>query len=103
MDQHVVTDWKAYFESLGPGRPYDPPPAVPYAGEPKCSITYVCSPLSDLEVVRVEDPMELFTRAQEVYEANGGPEMWIFSHVGGPPWHVSARPPPPKNQQKRRK
>jgi hypothetical protein len=63
----------------------------------------VCSPLSDLEVVRVEDPMELFTRAQEVYEANGGPEMWIFSHVGGPPWHVNARPPPPKNQQKRRK
>lgn len=96
MDQHVVTDWKAYFASLGPGSPLVHPPvtqAFPDGFRP--CITYVKGPLGDLDVVMTGlEEGNILDRAKEVYEANGGPEMWLFINIGGSPWHVDARPLP---------
>lgn len=91
-DQHVVTDWKAYFASL-PDRPYERPPFAPmYPGEPRPRVVYVRNAHFDLESVDAPEGENLFDFAQEIYEANGGPEMWIFSHTGGSPWRVEKRP-----------
>jgi hypothetical protein len=98
MDQHVVTDWKAYFASLPPGRPVTYPDRTPmFEGPYRPSVVFVKGPLGDLEVVRFEpDEENLLERAKEVWEANDGPEMWVFINSGGPPWHCPARPKPKK-------
>jgi hypothetical protein len=92
-DQHVVTDWKAYFASLGPGTPSPSWSAFTpmYAGEPHCSVTFAL-PSGDLDSRDMPAGENLLEWAREVWEANGRPEMWVFLTRGGPPWHVPAQP-----------
>lgn len=92
-DQHVVTDWKAYFESLGPGilSPLSRDVAVMYAGEPHSSVTFAL-PSGDLDSRNMPARANLLEWAREVWEANGRPEMWVFINRSGPPWHVPAQP-----------
>lgn len=91
-DQHVVTDWKAYFEALGPGTPSPlaRDVAVMYDGPVRCAVTYPVK----LDLVHQDMPegRELFEWALEVWQANDRPEMWIFCNLSGPPWHVNADP-----------
>ena len=94
MDQHVITDWKAYFAALGPGSPLVHPPiteAFPSVFKP--CITFIRGPFGDLDVVMTGiEEGNIFDRAKEVYEAAGGPEMWVFASLGGQPWHAPALP-----------
>lgn len=94
-DQHVVTDWKAYFDSLGPGAPspLSRDVAEMYAGPVACSVTYV-GPRGDLEAQDMPDGAQLLEWAHEVWALNGKPEMWVFISRGGPPWRVPAQSKP---------
>ncbi len=94
-DQHVVTDWRAYFDSLGPGTPspLSRDVAEMYAGPVACSVTYV-GPRGDLEARDMPEGSSLLDWARDVWEANGRPEMWVFISRGGPPWHVEPQPRP---------
>ncbi len=92
MDQNVITNWAAHFAAFGPYVPIARARAVPmYDGEPRPSVVFVKSlALSDLAHVAIEGGESLFAQAKEIHEANGAPELWVFSHLGGPPWHVPA-------------
>lgn len=96
-DQHTVTDWRAYFESLGPGTPSplsrDVQPM--FAGPVACSVTYVL-PSGDLWSVNMPEgiDLEIMDWAHGVWSEEGRPEMWVFINRGGPPWHVPAQPSP---------
>lgn len=91
-DQNIVTDWAAYFESLGPRNPFTGPPITPmFAGAVSLSIMWVKG--LDLErhtSLLMED--NLLDEAKALYEAHGCPEMWVFINASGPPWHVVSRP-----------
>lgn len=92
-DQHVVTDWKAYFASLGPGTP---PPnwqafQPMYAGPVACSVTFVL-PSGDLDSRDMPEGVQLFDWCLDMWVTEGKPEMWVFINRAGPPWHVPAQP-----------
>lgn len=92
-DQHVVSDWKAYFERLGPGTPspLSRDHQTMYAGEPHYSVTFVL-PNGDLDSRDMPLGENLLEWARETWEANARPEMWVFINRAGPPWHVPAQP-----------
>jgi hypothetical protein len=93
-DNNVVTDWAAHFASL-PSRPHSYEPGIKpvYMGAPRCSVHFSKGhPHHDIETVDDVRPEELLQRAKDIFEVNAGPEMWVFSHAGSPPWHVPARP-----------
>lgn len=89
-DQNVVTDWRAYFDSLPPGTPMDMSkypklvqPRIVIEIPEECPMTYV-DVQSD----------QMFDRALELWEANGRPRMWMFYGVGEAPWTCEAAPQP---------
>jgi hypothetical protein len=91
-DQHVITDWKAYFAAMGPGTPSplsrDVQPM--FAGPERCSVTFVSG--EGLESHDLASGRELLDWARTIWEAEGKPEMWVFINLSGPPWHVPAQP-----------
>lgn len=92
-DQHVVSDWRVYFaEYMARWAPYTGPATVPYVGWGTFRLVWVHPVTADLETVELAGEENPFVRAQEVWEANEGPEMWLFGNPGGPPWHVDAKP-----------
>lgn len=91
-DQRVITDWKADFESLGPGTPspFSRDFQPMFDGPVRCSVTFARK--DDLGSRDMPEGRELLDWSREVWEAEGRPEMWVFCHQGGPPWHVPAQP-----------
>ncbi len=92
-DQNIPTDWAAYFAALGPGRPYNPPPSQMFSGEPRPWIVFMKEPkFGDLETIQVLDGESGFEVAKEAYEANEGPEMWLYYNLHSAPWHINPLP-----------
>jgi hypothetical protein len=91
-DQHTVTDWKAYFEALGPGTPSpltrDVQPM--YAGPVACSVTFVKG--EGLDSLDAPEGVQLLDWCLDVWIEEGKPEMWVFINRAGPPWHVPGQP-----------
>jgi hypothetical protein len=97
-DQNIPTDWKDYFAKLKAahiaehGRellsniadfsPQFVGPARPFVVYMKDKLT------GDLDYADVES----FDEAREIYQDNGGPEMWFFWSTGSAPWHCPALP-----------
>lgn len=84
-DQNIITDWKAYFAAMGPMdyTRYTPAMTPMYVGL-SLSIVFLQGPFSDVERIVPVDEDSILDVAKEVYEANGGPEMWVFISAGGP-------------------
>jgi hypothetical protein len=89
-DHNVITDWPAYFAKLGPLPPHTGPThSDPLPGPPSPFVVFMNDPKSgDLGYEAVAS----FDEARDVYEANGGPEMWFFWSPGAQPWHCPTRP-----------
>lgn len=91
-DQNIITDWKAYFEALGPGTPSplsrDRRPM--FEGPERCHLVF--SRGLDLDARDMPEGRELLEWSREVWEVEGKPEMWVFINRAGPPWHVPAQP-----------
>lgn len=87
-DQHVVSDWAAFFASLGPGvrSPLSRDFGEMYKGFGQCSVTYVRG--IGVESVEMPEGEELLPWAFAVWVREGHPEMWVFCNPSGPPWYV---------------
>lgn len=100
-DQNIITDWKAYFEALGPGTPSplsrDRQPL--FDGPLACHV--VLSQKDALSSHDCPDDASFLDWARDLWEAEGRPELWAFINRSGPPWHVPAQPAAkPQNRKK---
>ena len=94
-DQNTITDWKAYFGAMVPRKVYAGPNITPmFQGAPNPYIVYAKTGAlpGDLETVQLQDGESPFEVAKDIYEANEGPEMWLFSHPSEQPWRCPALP-----------
>lgn len=97
-DHRVITDWRAYFESLGPREPYTGSThGCMYPGEPNVKVVFASGPDDALEFIEVPDAGNCLDEAKALYEAHGCPRMWLFTHLGGSPWACDKR----KNEKRR--
>ena len=97
-DQNIVTDWKGFFATMPPGKPYDTTQHPPSTA---CSIVFGSeSPLSYVYLVEGGD---LLDRARDEWESNGGPQMWVTAGIGSAPWYIAARPSPVNTKGKKGK
>ena len=89
-DQNVVTDWKAYFAALGPGRPMSPEQLEAMRDKnPTVHLIVDDNPgglMNDIDL-SFED---CFAEAQSIWEAKGKPAMWLQLGRGTAPWFVNA-------------
>ena len=90
-DQNIPSDWKEYFARFGPWAPYTGPATVPYERWGTFRLVWQPHGKVDLETLELTAEENPFERAKEVWEANEGPEMWLFGNPGGPPWRCPAR------------
>lgn len=90
-DQNIIKDWKAYFAAMGPMdyTRYTPAMTPMYDG---VSMSIVFIKGFDLEHIALDEMDSILDVAKEAYDSNGGPEMWVFITIGGPPWHAPAVP-----------
>lgn len=101
-DDNVITDWPAYFARINSERGTKPPclgadHSEQFVGEARPFVVYIRDPVTaDLEYADVSG----FDEAREIYQANQGPEMWLFWSTGSAPWHCPALP---KMKQKGRR
>lgn len=83
-DQHTVQDWRAYFQSLGPGTPHDPSRYERLPPRPR--IVFENVKTYALDYIDVEKT-DMLNRAMEVWEQHKGKSrMWMFYYVGESPW-----------------
>jgi len=76
-DQNVVTDWPAYFASLGPGTPF-PDGHLEARRGPAEAILILDTHVGGLmEVVLGVEAPDLFDVALATWVASGRPEMWV--------------------------
>ena len=108
-DQDIITSaepgsaeshaaYREYFARLGSRDPNFSCPTQHSREAPSPWIVW-STPKATLESEHVSDCELVFARAKELWEGNGGPEMWIFSHLDGPPWFIRALPPKRKGMK----
>lgn len=98
-DQNIITTaapgsaeshaaWREYFAQM---RGSNEPPVYPrtqmYPGEPHPMIVWVKNKVGDLESIEVE-AHTLFEEARRIWAERSPTQMWVFSHLGAPPWFV---------------
>lgn len=80
--------YREYFAQL---RGSSAPPVYPrtemYPGEPYPMVVWVKNKVGDLESIEVAKNT-LFEEARKVWVERAPTQMWVFSHLGAPPWFV---------------
>ncbi len=101
-DQHVITDWRAYLEALGPGRPFAPSQLEAMRDkEPKVVLILDERPgmLMSRHVLADEDAFEA---AAAKWEAAGKPRAWLMLGNSSAPWFCDAASLPSKSKVRSR-
>jgi hypothetical protein len=96
-DQHIVQDWRAYFESLGPGTPYPAERLEALRGLPQMvliiDVGYSSNAGCGLDRVILEAHENALEEARAIWEDRGRPQMWL-QFGWDAPWHMPAQPRP---------
>jgi hypothetical protein len=101
-DQNVITDYRAYFASLPPGRPFTAE-----------QLTAMVNPLVEVILLLDETPGQLMTRlvleAETCFEeallewtARGEPRAWLQLGAGTAPWFCDATARPTRGRVRSR-
>ena len=89
-DQHVVTDWKAYFASLGPGAPFSPEKLEAMRDKDPRMVLILDSDPGQLMSRHVLDDAACFDEAASLWEAAGKPRAWMMHGNSAAPWFCDA-------------